>query len=156
MKGSILQHSAFFIVQFSQSYMTTGKTIALTRRTFVGKVMSLLFNTLSLSPISFPYICLNLVCLPKNARSFSFVLSLPFKPVVFSAKLLSKPQFITRYSVCMRPAHVHSPVFLFLIGLLLVKLMKLKAEWGNFSLGSENLFSNYLLLWSSGAVCSGQ
>ena len=46
-KTSILQHSAFFIVQLSHSYMTTGKAIALTRWTFVGKVMSLLFNTLS-------------------------------------------------------------------------------------------------------------
>ena len=43
-KASILQHSAFFIVQHSHPYMTTGKTIALTRWTFVGKVMSLLFN----------------------------------------------------------------------------------------------------------------
>ena len=46
-KASILWCSAFFIVQLSHSYMTTGKTIALTRRTFVGKVMSLLFNMLS-------------------------------------------------------------------------------------------------------------
>ena len=46
-KASILQHSAFFIVQLSYPYMTTGKTIALTRWTFVGKVMSLLFNMLS-------------------------------------------------------------------------------------------------------------
>ena len=46
-KASILQHSAFFIVQLSHPYMTTGKTIALTRRTFAGKVMSLLFNMLS-------------------------------------------------------------------------------------------------------------
>ena len=46
-KASILQRSAFFIVHLSQLYMTTGKTIALTRRTFVGKVMSLLFNMLS-------------------------------------------------------------------------------------------------------------
>ena len=45
-KASILQHSAFFIVQLSHPYMTTGKTIALTRRTFVGKVMFLLFNML--------------------------------------------------------------------------------------------------------------
>ena len=45
-KASILWHSAFFIVQLSQPYMTTGKTIALTRRTFVGKVMSLIFNML--------------------------------------------------------------------------------------------------------------
>ena len=43
-KTSILQHSAFFIIQLSHPYMTTGKTIALTRWTFVGKVMSLLFN----------------------------------------------------------------------------------------------------------------
>ena len=46
-KASILQHSAFFIVQLSHPYVTTGKTIALTRGTFVGKVMSLLFNMLS-------------------------------------------------------------------------------------------------------------
>ena len=46
-KASILQHSAFFIVQLSHPYMTTGKTIALTRQTFVGKVMSLLSNMLS-------------------------------------------------------------------------------------------------------------
>ena len=45
-KVSILQHSAFFIVQDSHPYMTTGKNIALTRQTFVGKVMSLLFNML--------------------------------------------------------------------------------------------------------------
>ena len=46
-KASVLQCSAFFIVQLSHPYMTTGKTIALTRWTFVGKVMSLLFNMLS-------------------------------------------------------------------------------------------------------------
>ena len=46
-KASILWHSAFFMVQLSHPYMTTGKTIALTRWTFVGKVMSLLFNMLS-------------------------------------------------------------------------------------------------------------
>ena len=46
-KASILQHSAFFIVQLPHAYMTTGKTIALTRQIFVDKVMSLLFNMLS-------------------------------------------------------------------------------------------------------------
>ena len=46
-KASILWRSAFFIVQLSHPYVTTRKTIALTRRTFVGKVMSLLFNMLS-------------------------------------------------------------------------------------------------------------
>ena len=52
-KPSILQFSAFLIVQLSHPYMTTGKTIALTRWTFVGKVMSLLFNMLSILVITF-------------------------------------------------------------------------------------------------------
>ena len=52
-KASILQHSAFFIVQLSHPYMTTGKTIALTRWTFFGKVMSLLFNMLSRLVLTF-------------------------------------------------------------------------------------------------------
>ena len=52
-KASILRHSAFFIVQLSHPYMTTGKTIAWTRRTFVGKVMSLLFSMLSTLVITF-------------------------------------------------------------------------------------------------------
>ena len=47
LQASVLQDSAFFVVQFSHPYMTTGKTIALTKQTFVGKVMSLLFNMLS-------------------------------------------------------------------------------------------------------------
>ena len=57
-KASILQCTAFFIVQLSHPYMTTGKAIALTRQTFVGKVMSLLFNMLS----SFLICCLALIC----------------------------------------------------------------------------------------------
>ena len=52
-KASILQHSAFFTVQLSHPYMTSGKTIALTRRTLVGKVMSLLLNMLSRLLITF-------------------------------------------------------------------------------------------------------
>ena len=52
-KASILRHSAFFTVQLSHPYMTTGKTIALTRQTFVGKVMSLVFNMLSRLVIAF-------------------------------------------------------------------------------------------------------
>ena len=52
-KASILRHSAFFTVQLSHPYMTTGKTIALTRRTFVAKVMSLFFNMLSRLVITF-------------------------------------------------------------------------------------------------------
>ena len=60
-KASILRHSAFFIVQLSHPYMTTGKTIALTRWTFVGKVMPLLFNMLSRLVITF---------LPRSKRLF--------------------------------------------------------------------------------------
>ena len=52
-KASVLWHSAFFVVQLSHPYVTTGKTIALTRRTFVGEVMSLLLNMLSRLVITF-------------------------------------------------------------------------------------------------------
>ena len=60
-KASILWHSAFFVVQLSHPYMTNGKTIALTRQTFVGKVMSLLLNMLSRLLITF---------LPSSKRIF--------------------------------------------------------------------------------------
>ena len=63
-KASILLHSALFIVQHSHPYMTTGKTIALTRRTFVGKVMSLLFNMLSRLVITL---------LPRSKQSFNLM-----------------------------------------------------------------------------------
>ena len=62
-KASILQRSAFFTVQLSYSYMTTGKTIVLTRQTFVGKVISLLFNMLSRFSIAF---------LPRSPSIFPF------------------------------------------------------------------------------------
>ena len=63
-KASILWHSAFFMVQLSHPYMTTGKPIALTRQTFVGKVMSLLFNMLSRLVIAF---------LPRRKRLLIFM-----------------------------------------------------------------------------------
>ena len=64
-KESVLRHSAFFTVQLSHPYMTTGKTIALTRQTFVGKVISLLFNMLSRLVITF---------LPRSKQaSFNFM-----------------------------------------------------------------------------------
>ena len=82
-KASILQCSAFFIVQLSHSYMTTGKTIALTRWTFVGQVMSLLLNMLSRLVIAFLLRskCLNFMVIvtiysdcgaPKNKVSHCF------------------------------------------------------------------------------------
>ena len=57
-KASVLQCSAFFIVQLSHPYMTTGKTVALTRWTFVGKVMSLRYNTLSKFAIALVLLCI--------------------------------------------------------------------------------------------------
>ena len=72
-KASILLYSAFFIVQFSHPYLTTGKTIALTRRTFVDKVMSLLFNMLSRLVITF---------LPRSKRLLISWLQSPFAVVL--------------------------------------------------------------------------
>ena len=62
-KASILWHSGLFMVQLSHPYMTTGKTIALTRRTFVGKVMSLLLNMLSRLVITRVFSCVGRGCL---------------------------------------------------------------------------------------------
>ena len=77
-KASILPHSAFFTVQLSHPYMTTGKIIALTRRTFVGKVMSLLLNMLSRLVITF---------LPRSKRLLISWLKSP------SAVILQTPSF---------------------------------------------------------------
>ena len=87
-KASILRCSVFFIVQLSHPYMTTGKTIALTRRTFVGKVMSLLVNMLSRLVIAFlpRSKCLLISCLlspsavilkPKKIKSLTVFIVLP-------------------------------------------------------------------------------
>ena len=78
-KASILQHWAFFIVQLSHPYMTTGKTMALTRQTFVGKVMSLLFNMLSSLVIYF---------LPRSKHLLISWLQSP------SAVILEPPQIV--------------------------------------------------------------
>ena len=76
-RASILQHSAVFTVQLSHPYMTTGKTIALTRQTFVGKVMSLLFNMLSTLVITF---------LPRSKRLFISWLQSPSAVILESQK----------------------------------------------------------------------
>ena len=84
-KVSILQRSAFFIVQFSHPYLTTGKTIALTRWTFVGKVMSLLFNMLSRLVITF---------LPRSKRLLISRLQSP------SAVILEPPKIVSHCFHC--------------------------------------------------------
>ena len=79
-KASILQHSAFFIVQLSHPYMTSGKTIALTKWTFVGKVISLLFNMLSRLVITF---------LPRGKRLLISWLQSPSAVILEPPKSLS-------------------------------------------------------------------
>ena len=79
-KASILLHSAFFLVQLPHLYMTTGKTIALTRWTFVGKIMSLLFNMLSSLVITF---------LPRSKRLLISWLQSPFAVFLETPKIKS-------------------------------------------------------------------
>ena len=94
-KASILWHSAFLIVQLSHPCMTTGKTIALTRRTFVGKVMSLLFNTLSRLVITF---------LPRSRRLLISWLQSPWHDSYFCNQLIQVEIFClprTQFSVSL-------------------------------------------------------
>ena len=101
-KASILQRSAFFTVQLSHPYMTTGKTIALTRQIFYGKVMSLLFNMLSRLVITF---------LPKSERPLILWLQSP------SAVILEPPKhkvwhcfhFFPIYLPCSDGTRCHDP-----------------------------------------------
>ena len=77
-KASVLLHSAFFIVQLSHPYTTTGKTIALTRRTFVGKVMSLLFNMMSMLLLLLSRFSRVQLCATPQAEAHQAPLSLGF------------------------------------------------------------------------------
>src|SRR5574337_199240 len=90
-KASILQHSAFFIVQRSPPYMTTGKTMALTRWTFVGKVMSLLLNMLSRLVITF---------LPRSKRLLISWLQSPSAETLEPPKIKSDSISTISPSVC--------------------------------------------------------
>ena len=90
-KASILQCSAFFIVQLSHPYVTTGKTIALTRRTFVGKVMSLLFNMLSRLAITF---------LPKSKHLLISILQSPSEVILEPPKIKSVTDSTVSPSIC--------------------------------------------------------
>ena len=90
-KASILWCSAFFIVQLSHLYMTTGKTIALTRRTFLGKVMSLYFNVLSRLVIAF---------LPRSKHLFISWLQSPSAVILEPQKIKSATVFTFCPSIC--------------------------------------------------------
>ena len=90
-KASIIRCSAFFILQLSHPYMTTGKTISLTRQTFVGKVMDLLFNMLSRLVITF---------LPRSKRLLISWLQSPSVGIVEPIKIKSATVSILSPSIC--------------------------------------------------------
>ena len=103
-KASVLWHSAFFIVQLSHTYMTTGKTIALTRQNFVGKVVSLLFNMLSRLVITF---------LPRSKRLLVSWLQSPSAVILESPKIKSAPVSTVSPSICHEVMGSDSMIFVF-------------------------------------------
>ena len=103
-KASILQCSAFFIVQLSHPYMTTGKTIALTRRTFVGKEMSLLFNMLSKLVITF---------LPRSKRLLISWLQSPSAVILEHPKIKSVTVSTISPSICHRVMGLDAMILVF-------------------------------------------
>ena len=104
LKASILWHSAFFIVQLSHPYMTTGKTIAFTRWTFVGKVMSLLFNMLSRLVIAF---------LPRSKRLFISWLQSPSVVILEPPKIKSVTVSTVPPSICHEVMGQHAMILVF-------------------------------------------
>ena len=103
-KASVLQRSAFFIVQLSHSHMTTGKSIDLTRWTFVGKVMSLLFNMLSKLVISF---------LPRSKSLLISWLQLPSAVTLEPKKIQSVTVSIVSPSICHEVMGPDAMIFIF-------------------------------------------
>ena len=103
-KASILRHSAFITVQLSHPYMTTGKTIALTRQTFVGKVMSLLFNMLSRMVITF---------LPKSKRLLISWLQPPSAVILEPRKIKSATVSTVSPSICHEVMGPDAMIFVF-------------------------------------------
>ena len=104
-KASILQHSAFFIVQLSYLYMTTGKTIALTRWTLVSKVMSLLFNMLSRLVIGF---------LPRSKHLLNSWLQLPSEVILEPPhQIKSVTVYTVSPSICHEAMGLDAIIFIF-------------------------------------------
>ena len=101
-KTSILLHSAFFIVQFWHPYMTTGKAIALTRRTFVGKIMSLLFKMLS-----------RLVILPRSKRLLISWLQSPSIVILEPKKIKPVTVSIVSPSTCHGVTELGAMIFVY-------------------------------------------
>ena len=105
-KASILQYLAFFIVQFSHPYMTTGKIIALTRRNFVDKVMSLLFNMLSRLVLTF---------LPRSKRLLIPWLQLPSAVILEPPKIKSLTVSTVSPSICHEGMGLDTMILVFCV-----------------------------------------
>ena len=103
-KASILQRSAFFVVQLSHPYMTTGKTTAYIRWTFVGKVMSLLFNMLSSLVITF---------LPRSKCLLISWLQSPSAVILEPPKIKSDTVSIVSQSICLQVIGLDAMIFVF-------------------------------------------
>ena len=103
-KASVLWHSTFFIFQLSHLYMTTGKTIALSRWTFVGKVMSLLFNMLSRLVITF---------LPRSKHLLISWLQSPSAVILEPKKIKSVTVPIVSPSICYAVMGPDAMIFVF-------------------------------------------
>ena len=103
-KPSVLRHLAFFIVQLSHPYMTTGKTIALTRQAFVSKVMSLLFNMLSRFVIAF---------LPRRKRLYISWLLSPSAVILEPSKIKSDTVSTVSPSICVEVVELDSVILVF-------------------------------------------
>ena len=103
-KASILQHSAFYMVQLSHSYVITGKTIALTRQTFVGKVMSLLFNVLSKFVTAF---------LPRSKHLLISWMQSPSAVILELKKIKSATVSIVSPSICLEMMGPDDMIFVF-------------------------------------------
>ena len=103
-KASILQHSAFFMVQLLYPYITTGETIALTRQTFVSKVISLLFNTLSRFAIAF---------FPKSKCLLISWFQSPSSVILEPKKIKSVPMSIVSPCICHEVMGLDAMIFFF-------------------------------------------
>ena len=103
-KAPILQHSAFFMVQLSHSYTTTGKTIALTIQTFVGKVMFLLFNTVTRFVIAF---------LPRSNCLLILWLKSPSTVILELKKMKSDTVSTFSPSICHEVMGLDAKIFVF-------------------------------------------
>ena len=103
-KAAIHQHSAFFMDQISHPYMTAGKTTALTRQIFVGKVMSLLFNTLSRFVITF---------LPRSKHLLISWLQSPSAVILEHPKIKSVTVYILSSSICCEVMGLDATIFIF-------------------------------------------